>query len=89
MWYVYILRCKNRSLYTGITTDPDRRFRAHLNGGARYTSYNPPVCIVYREALETKSLALKREAEIKSWTREKKLVLIKSQKGGCRWERNC
>ncbi len=81
MWYVYILLCSDKTLYTGITTDIDRRFAAHLKGGARYTRYNPPVKVVYREAQPSRSLALKREYEIKSWTRQEKLDLIR-RKGG-------
>lgn len=76
MWYVYILQCKGSSLYTGITTDLDRRLKGHLKKETHYTSYNPPVSIVYKEAHPTKSLALKRESQIKRWTRKKKLALI-------------
>lgn len=78
MWYLYILECKNRTLYTGVTTDVERRFKDHLCKKAKYTSYNPPVKIVHREAFDSKSAAFKREAQIKSWTRKKKLVLIGS-----------
>ena len=81
MWQVYILRCMNDSLYTGITKDVKRRFSEHQRKGARYTSYNPPVKVVYKEALRTRSQALKREAEIKSWTRAKKLDLIRGERG--------
>ena len=59
-----------------MTNDPERRFKEHLNRKARYTSYNPPIGLVYKEKCPTRSEAAKREAEIKSWTREKKLVLI-------------
>jgi putative endonuclease len=79
-WFVYILECKGGTLYTGITSDLERRFREHLGGKARYTSYNPPKRIVYSEVVKTKSQALKREAEIKKYKREKKLVLITSGK---------
>ncbi len=75
-WCVYILECKNKSLYTGITTNLERRFREHLKKSAHYTSYNPPIKIVYQEMVDTKSYALKRESEIKQWTRKKKLALI-------------
>ena len=78
MWYVYILQCKNNTLYTGVTNDLERRFKGHLNKNTHYTSYNPPVGIVYKEEHSTKSLALKREFEIKSWPRKKKLVLIQN-----------
>ena len=77
MWYVYILECKNKSLYTGITTDLERRFNEHKEKSARYTSYNPPLRILYKETASTRSKALKREALIKSWPRKKKLELIR------------
>ena len=77
MWYVYILKCRNGNLYTGITNDVNRRFKDHLNGAARYTGYNPPIKILYKETLNTKSEAAKREAQIKGWTRRKKLALIR------------
>ena len=77
VWFVYILRCKNKSLYTGITTDLKRRFEEHRNKGARYTSYNPPVRFVHTEQFATRSEALKRESQIKSWDRSKKLALIR------------
>lgn len=76
MWYTYILLCKNNFLYTGITKDPKRRFKEHLEKSARFTSYNPPVRMVYTESFPTKSQALKREAEIKRWPKLKKLALI-------------
>ena len=79
MWYVYILECAKGTLYTGITKDPERRFKEHQNKKARYTGYNPPKKIVYTETCETRSQALKREAEIKKWKREKKLTLIRNK----------
>ena len=78
MYYVYILRCKDKSFYTGITTDVDRRFKEHRAGtGGRYTRSHKPERILYREGVATRSDALKREAEIKKWPREKKLQLIR------------
>jgi putative endonuclease len=77
MWFVYILLCADQSLYTGTTNDVAARFAAHLNGkGAKYTRSHKPVKIVYQEKMSSKSAALKRELEIKSWSREKKLSLI-------------
>lgn len=76
MWHVYILECKDGSLYTGVTTDIKRRFKEHHAKTTHYTSYNPPKQIVYTERLPSKPKALKREAQIKSWTRKKKLALI-------------
>ncbi len=88
MWYVYILLCRDKSLYTGITTDLERRFAAHLKGGAKYTRSNPPLQVVYREVVASRSLALKREHEIKSLTRKEKLALIRAKKEDA-WARSC
>ncbi len=77
MYFVYIIRCSDKSFYTGITNDLDRRFKQHKNkkGGA-YTQSHPVEKIVHTERFKTKSEALKREAEIKNWRRGKKLALI-------------
>ncbi len=76
MYFVYILQCKDKSLYTGIATDVLRRFDEHRSGrGARYTRAHPPKKIVHQEPFTTRSAALKREAEIKRWPRAKKLAL--------------
>ena len=75
-WHVYILECKNGSFYTGVTTDLERRFRQHCAKTAHYTSYNPPVRIVYAESFLGKSEAFRREAQIKRWPRKRKLALI-------------
>ena len=78
MYYVYILQCKDKSLYTGITTDVARRFAEHRAGtGGHYTCSHVPEKIVYTEKVVTRGVALKREAEIKRWSREKKLEFIK------------
>jgi len=78
---VYILECKDKSLYTGITTDLERRFSEHKDGkGGHYTSSKEAVRIIYSEKHPDRSSALKREAEIKGWKREKKLLLIKDQR---------
>ena len=64
------------TLYTGITTDLERRFNEHKSGtGARYTRAHKVAKILYSERKRTRSTALKREAEIKSWPRKKKLQL--------------
>ncbi len=79
-WWVYLLRCSDDSLYTGIAVDTERRLREHngeLKGGARYTRARRPVQMVWREACDSRSEALKREAYIKTLTREQKLALIK------------
>ena len=76
-WYLYILRCGDGSLYTGITTDVHARLEAHSSGkGAKYTRGRGPLELVYSEECETHSHALKREIEIKALTREEKLSLI-------------
>jgi len=79
MYFVYILECKNKTLYTGITTDLKRRFDEHKKGvGARYTRAHKPAAIVYIERKRNRSSASKREAEIKSWSRKKKMLLVRS-----------
>lgn len=79
-FYVYMLRCADGTLYTGYTDDPERRARVHNAGkGAKYTRSRLPVELVYRETLEDKSAALRREREIKRLTREQKLALIADQ----------
>lgn len=80
MYYVYILRCGDGSLYTGITTDVARRVAVHNAGkGAKYTRSRLPVTVVYQEPQPDKSAALRREIEIKAMTRAEKLKLIESQ----------
>lgn len=78
MYYTYILKCADGSLYTGSTNDVEKRLHAHNHSksGAHYTKIRRPVELVYREEYNTKSEALIREAEIKSWKKEKKLNLI-------------
>lgn len=79
MYYVYLIRCKDDSLYTGITTDVARRFLQHQAGKAsRYTRSRGVVRVEYTEQKRTRGSALKREAEIKKWTREEKLAFIKN-----------
>lgn len=77
IWYLYILRCGDDSLYTGITTDVDRRLAAHRSGkGAKYTRGRGPLSLVYRETYGSHGQALRRELEIKALSREEKLQLI-------------
>lgn len=76
-WFLYILRCKDGSLYTGITTDVEKRLEAHRSGkGAKYTRGRLPLELVYSEECGDHSAALKRELQIKALPREKKLELI-------------
>jgi len=79
-WSVYIIESEStKKLYTGITTDPRKRLEKHNTGkGAKATRVGRPWSIVYREASESKSAALKREAAIKKLPRIKKLILIQS-----------
>ena len=78
MWHLYIIRCADSSLYTGITNDIMRRIKIHNSRkGGSYTRSRAPVDLVYHEACEGKSEALKRECQIKKWTRNKKLALIR------------
>lgn len=77
-WVVYILECKDGTLYTGITTDVEKRFAAHRSGkGAKYTRGRGPLELVYREECDNHSAALKREAAIKKLSRQEKEKLIK------------
>ncbi|MFA6805363.1 MAG: GIY-YIG nuclease family protein [Candidatus Methanomethylophilaceae archaeon] len=76
-WHVYILRCSDGTLYTGISNDLDRRIGEHNKGtGAKYTKGRGPVRLVYQESADNRSEASKRELEIKSLTRSEKLMLI-------------
>ena len=77
-WFVYLLRCADGSLYTGIAKDVDRRCQQHNAGTAsRYTRSRLPVVAVYREAHASRSLALRREAAIKALSRRQKETLIR------------
>ncbi|NBI09435.1 GIY-YIG nuclease family protein [Colidextribacter sp. OB.20] len=76
-WYVYILRCGDGTLYTGITDDVPRRLAAHRAGkGAKYTRGRGPLELVYAEQVPDKSAALRREIEIKRLRRAEKEKLI-------------
>lgn len=76
-WFIYIIKAKDGSLYTGITTDVERRFEQHRTGkGARYFRKTPPAKVVYIEAVKTRSEATKREIEIKRMDRKSKKALI-------------
>ena len=77
-WFVYIVICNDGTLYTGITTDVQRRVDEHNNSnkGAKYTKTKRPVKLVYTEQSETRSTASKREYQIKQLSRKDKLKLI-------------
>ncbi len=77
VWYLYILKCGDGSLYTGVTPDLQRRIKSHNDGsGGRYTRCRLPVSLIYSESYSTKSEALKRELQVKGWSRVKKEALI-------------
>ena len=76
-YWLYILRCGDGTLYTGITTDVERRLETHRSGkGAKYTRGRGPLELVYREDCSDKSAALRREIAVKKLTRQEKLSLI-------------
>ena len=72
-WFFYLVRCADDSLYSGIAVDPDKRVQMHNAGtGARYTRSRRPVTLVYSEPHPSQSAALKREAAVKKWSKQKK-----------------
>lgn len=72
-WSVYILRCRDKSLYTGISTNVEKRLETHNQGkGAAYTRSRLPVLLLWQETNLSESAARKREAEIKHWTKREK-----------------
>ena len=78
-WVVYILECKDKTLYTGITDDFDRRFAAHNTGkGAKYTRGRGPLNLRYIEVCPDRSAALRREFAIKQLTRKEKIALCEA-----------
>ena len=82
MYFVYILECADGSLYTGITTDVERRVKEHISGrGGHYTATHKPKEILFVEQHFSRSSALKREAAIKRFTRTQKLELARVVKG--------
>ena len=77
-WYLYILRCGDGTLYTGITTDVEARLAQHRAGkGAKYTRGRGPLEVVYTEECEDHSAALKRELAVKALSREEKEKMLK------------
>lgn len=78
MYYVYLIQCEDGTIYTGTTNDLARRFNEHESRtGGHYTKSHQVEKIVYTEKFPTRSGAMKREAQIKGWRRDKKLALIK------------
>ena len=77
-WIFYMLRCKDNSLYSGITNNLDERLKTHNQGkGARYTASHRPVILVHSERFSSDSDAMKREREVKRWPKLKKENLVK------------
>lgn len=86
-WWVYMVRSRSGKLYTGISTDPERRFREHCGEGgrgARFFRGDPAEAIVYREPAENRSIASQREAAIKKLRRSEKAALISDGPRQCR-----
>jgi len=84
MHFVYIVECADGTLYTGYTTDIERRLEEHNNerkGGAKYTAGRSPVELRFKECFDTRALAQKREHQIKSLSREQKKALINGEIG--------
>jgi len=78
MWCVYIIECKDSSLYTGITMNIERRLKEHNSKkGGKYTKVRLPVKLIYKESYKNKGDALKREIQIKGWSKRKKLALAR------------
>jgi putative endonuclease len=82
IWYVYMVRCSDGTLYTGITNDLEKRIEAHNSDkdGARYTRSRRPVKLIYSEESGAKSAAAKLEYKIKKMTRAKKMKLVSNFK---------
>jgi len=74
-YFVYIVECSDASLYTGYTTDPERRLARHNRGGSKYTRSRLPVRMVYLEETRTQAEALAKERKVKSLSRKEKLLL--------------
>lgn len=82
VWYLYILRCGDGTLYTGITTDVAKRLAQHRSGrGAKYTRGRGPLELVYREEVGSHSEALKREHQVHGLSRAEKIKLIEEKNG--------
>lgn len=79
-WFTYLVRCNDNSLYAGITTDIQRRVSEHNSAtkGAKYTRHKQPVALVYYETTSSRSLAAKREYQLKQLTKQQKEALIAS-----------
>ncbi len=84
-WYVYIIQCKDKSYYTGMTRQPDTRWTQHLSGlGSRYTEKHGAEKMLYLEEYDNLEEARRRERQIKAWGRDKKENLISGKWG--KWQ---
>ena len=86
LWYIYIVECCDKTLYTGITTELERRLEEHNSSdekAARYTRMRRPVKLVYHETAESRSEAIKRERAIKKMTKDSKIRLTESTDYSC------
>jgi len=84
-WFLYLIRCKDGSLYTGITTDVDRRFAEHQSGkGAKYLRGKTPLTLVFQQKIGSRSAALKAEASIKKLSKVEKEAIINTG-----WPKKC
>lgn len=84
LWYLYVVRCTNGHLYTGVTTDVARRFSEHQSGGiksAKYLRGKGPLTLMYQEQVGSHGDALRREIAVKKLSRAQKLALIESGRG--------
>jgi putative endonuclease len=89
-WFVYIIACKDNSLYVGITNDIEERIKSHnLGQGCRYTKSRCPVKLLFCEMQKNRSSATKREMEIKKFSRSKKLKLVRNQRHHKYQQMNC
>lgn len=82
LWYLYLVRCANGHLYTGVTTDVTRRFSEHQSGGiksAKYLRGKGPLTLMYQEQVGSHGDALRREIAVKKLSRAQKLILIGSE----------
>ena len=81
IWFVYMLRCKDNSIYTGITNNLDNRIETHMSGnGSKYLRGRLPVELIYKEKFSSRSRASKREIEVKKLNKKEKELLIKYAK---------
>lgn len=89
LWYLYLVRCANGHLYTGVTTDVTRRFSEHQSGGiksAKYLRGKGPLTLMYQEQVGSQGDALRREIAVKKLSRSQKLALIESVEHSAIWK---